>query len=35
MFGFCATSDDRQIADSFVGIVMQGISGNQATQGAQ
>jgi len=35
MFGFCANSDDRQIADSFVGIVMQGIRGNQPTQGAQ
>ena len=35
MFGFCANSDDRQIADSFVGIVMQGIQGNQPTQGAQ
>jgi AcrR family transcriptional regulator len=35
MFGFCANSDDRQIADIFVGILMQGIQGNQATQGAQ
>jgi ABC-2 type transport system permease protein len=35
MFGFCANSSDSQIADSFVGILMQGIQGNQATQGAQ
>jgi hypothetical protein len=35
MFGFCVNSDDRQIADSFVEIVMQGIQGNQPTQGAQ
>ena len=35
MFGFCVNSDDRQIADSFVRILMQGIQVNQATQGAQ
>jgi TetR/AcrR family transcriptional regulator len=34
MFGFCVNSDDRQIADSFVGIVMQGIRGTQPTEGA-
>jgi len=35
MFGFCTNSDDCQMADSFVGIVMQGIQANQPTQGAQ
>jgi TetR/AcrR family transcriptional regulator len=35
MFGFCVNSDDRQIADSFVGILMQGIQAKQPTQGAQ
>jgi TetR/AcrR family transcriptional regulator len=35
MFAFCVKSDDRQIADSFVGILMQGIQAKQPTQGAQ
>jgi TetR/AcrR family transcriptional regulator len=35
MFGFCANSSDRQMADSFVDIVMHGIQTNQPTQEAQ
>ena len=35
MFGFCANSTDREMADSFVGIVMHGIQGNQQAQRAQ
>ena len=35
MFGFSTNSTDRQIADSFVGILMHGIQGNQHTKRAQ
>jgi TetR/AcrR family transcriptional regulator len=31
MFGFCTNADDRQMADSFVGIVMHGIQEIQHT----
>jgi AcrR family transcriptional regulator len=32
MFGFCTNTPDRQVADSFVAIVMHGIQENQHTQ---
>ena len=35
MFGFPTKVTDRQIADSFVAIVMHGIQENQHTQRAQ
>ena len=34
MFGFSATSTDREMADSFVGIVMRGIQGHQQARKA-
>jgi TetR/AcrR family transcriptional regulator len=35
MFGFCTNTSDRQMADSFVDIVMHGIQAKPQTQGAQ
>jgi AcrR family transcriptional regulator len=35
MFGFCTNSSDREMADSFVDIVMHGIQGNPQPQRAQ